>query len=78
MLAVFTGSLLLVFNFNVKFKYSMSGRCMPFGAENLDLDLSPPCNLLLHKCVSCGRSQSPTHRGTAIDPLPIGRTMTIQ
>lgn len=76
MLTVFTGSLLLVFIFNVKFKYSMSGRCVPFGAENLDL--SPPCNLLLHKCVSCGWSQSPTHSGTAIDPLPIGRTMTIQ
>lgn len=73
MLTVFTGSLLLVFNFSVKFKYSMSERCVPLGAENLDLDLSPPCNLLLQKCVS-----SPTHSGTAIDPLPIGRTMTIQ
>ncbi|KAH0517076.1 Ras-specific guanine nucleotide-releasing factor RalGPS1, partial [Microtus ochrogaster] len=54
-----------VFNFSVKFKNSMSGRCMSLGAENLDLDFSPPFNLLLHNYASCGQSQSPTHSGMA-------------
>lgn len=68
MLAVFTGSPLLVFNFSVKFKHS--GSHMSLGAENLDLDFHPPCNLLLLKYVSRGQPQIPTQSSKVIDRLP--------